>query len=210
MNWTKCAFGAAMVLASVPATAQDRAAAGPEIGAGVLAHGVVRPFLGSPPPGFVYAGQVEGGTADVQLLYRTRPLGFALKPRLTAKVQINTGGYTSFASVGAEWRQHAFRRRVNAQIGIGVTIHDGYTDIPDPFEFTPGSADFLRRYDLYARRTNFGSRIVFNPNLSLGVRIDRRWAVEATLEHFSHAHLFGRINEGMDTMGVRLIRTLGR
>ncbi|MES2338728.1 MAG: acyloxyacyl hydrolase [Pseudomonadota bacterium] len=207
MPGLKCAFGAAVTLACSPATAQVRTDA--EIGAGIYDHGVVRPFRKTLPPGLIYGGQAEGGTADAQIIYRSRPLAVALKPRLTAKLQVNTGGKTSFASVGAEWRQHVLKRRIYGQIGIGLTIHDGYTAIPDPFDFAPGSADFMKRYDLYATRTNFGSRILFNPNLSVGVRVNPRWAIEASLEHFSHNNWFGRVNEGMDTLGLRLVRTLG-
>ncbi len=198
-------LGAATMLACTPAVAQERS--GPEIGLGVLDHGVA-PFKSELPPGFIYGGQAEGATVDVQALFRSRPLDFALKPRLTAKVQVNTGGKTSFASIGAEWRQHVLKRRLYGQIGVGLTIHDGYRVIPDPFEFAPGSAEFWRRYDLYSTRTSFGSRVLLNPNLSIGVRLDRRWAVEATFEHFSHRQLFGRINEGLESLGVRLIRTM--
>ncbi|MFD1788992.1 acyloxyacyl hydrolase [Sphingomonas floccifaciens] len=183
---------------------------GAEIGVGVLAHGAQVPIKPKAPPGQFYGRTLEGGTTDIQLIYRSRPLPFALKPRLTAKAEVNLSGLTSFAAVGAEWRQHVLKNRVYGQIGIGLAIHDGYTAIPDPFDFTPGSADFMRRYDLYSSRTDFGSRIVFNPNLSVGIRIDRAWAVEATWEHLSHGRMFGPTNDGIDNLGVRLIRTLGR
>ena len=52
--------------------------------------------------------------------------------------------------------------------------------------------------------------MLFNPNASIGVRIDRRWAVEATWEHFSHRRLFSDVNPGIDNVGIRLVRALGR
>lgn len=203
--WQKGVLGAALALASGTAAAQERQ----ELGIGVHAHAITRPFLiDKPPPGVSYITPEEK-TVDIQVLYRTKPLDFALKPRLAAKVQINTAGKTSFASIGAEWRQHVFKRRVYGQIGIGLTVHDGYTNIPDPYDFAPGSADFWRRFELYADRTNFGSRVLFNPNLSVGVRVSRDWAIEANFEHFSHAGWFGRVNDGMETFGLRLVRSFG-
>ena len=130
--------------------------------------------------------------------------------RLTAKVQVSTAGKTSFASLGAEWRQHAFKGRIYAQVGIGVTIHDGYRYLPNPFLPGLDSAEAWRRYEIYQTRTGFGSRVLFNPNASIGVRIDRRWAVEATWEHFSHRQLFSDVNPGIDNVGIRLVRALGR
>ncbi|WP_448661909.1 acyloxyacyl hydrolase [Sphingomonas sp. CJ20] len=218
--WKKGVIGAAMLLACSPASAQERAngRVGPEIAIGVLEHGANFHPLGSQlifdrpalPPGQIYDGSEEDGTVDVQLAYRTAPLRFLLKPRLAAKLQINTAGRTSFASLGAEWRQHALRGRVYAQGGIGVTIHNGYSFTPDPFAPGLSGSEAWRRYDIYRHHTAFGSRVLFNPNASIGVRLDPRWAVEATWEHFSHRRLFSDRNPGIDNVGIRLVRTLGR
>ncbi len=218
-----CVLGAMLSLASASAAAQDRSGpssrrTGPEVAIGVLEHGANFHPIGSQlifdlpklPDGQIYDGQEEDGTVDVQFVYRSAPLRFLLKPRLTGKLQINTAGRTSFASVGAEWRQHILRRRLYGQVGIGLTVHDGYRFTPDPFEpgLSPGEA--LRRYDIYRRRTSFGSQVLFNPNASIGVRIDRRWAAELTWEHFSHRQMFSEQNPGIDSLGIRLVRTLGR
>ncbi|WP_267381169.1 MULTISPECIES: acyloxyacyl hydrolase [unclassified Sphingomonas] len=213
MSWSKSALGATVLLASAPGSAQteqvQERAASPEIGFGIFAHGVRRPWTAALPPGVIYEGEEERGTADVQFVYRSAPLTKALKPRLTARLQINTDGRTDFASVGAEWRQHVFSNRLYGQIGIGLTIQDGYRYTPDPFASGISVAEAERRYDIYRNRTAFGSRVLFNPNLSIGVRVNRRWAVEAAFEHFSHRRLFSEQNPGIDTVGLRLIRTLG-
>lgn len=211
-------LGATMLLGPTPAMAQDLVTHAPEVAVGVLWHGANFHPIGSQltfptlPPGQVYEGMEEDGTTDVQLVYRTKmlPIRWALKPRLTAKVQVSTAGKTSFASLGAEWRQYAFKGRVYAQVGIGVTIHDGYRYLPNPFLPGLDSAEAWRRYEIYQTRTGFGSRVLFNPNASIGVRIDRRWAVEATWEHFSHRQLFSDVNPGIDNVGIRLVRALGR
>ncbi len=206
---------ATVAFASTSAAAQQRG--GPEIAVGIFEHGANFHPLGGKlifdlpalPDGQIYEGSEEDGTVDVQLVYRTAPLRFALKPRLTAKAQINTAGRTSFASIGAEWRQHVLNKRLYGQLGIGVTIHDGYRVTPDPFE--PGLAvdEARRRYDVYQRRTSFGSRLLFNPNASIGVRLGKRWAVEATWEHFSHAQLFASRNPGIDHLGLRVVHMFG-
>ena len=210
IGWRMGVLGAALALASTTAQAQDRLRTDrPEIAVGVLDHGV-RWLAGVPAEYAFSEGLEERHTVDVQLAYRTKPIRVALKPRLTAKLQVNTGGRTSFASIGAEWRQHVLRDRLYGQIGIGLTVHDGYVNAVDPFAYPAGSDEFQRRYRVYATRTSFGSPVLLNPNMSVGLRVNRRWAVEATWEHFSHNQWFAEQNPGIDTFGVRLVRTLGR
>ncbi len=218
-------LGALIAFASTSAVAQERASdtyrptrwAGSEVAIGILEHGSNFHPLGEKlifdlpklPDGQIYEGNEEDGTVDVQLLYRTAPLRFALKPRLTAKAQINTAGRTSFASIGAEWRQHVLKDRLYGQIGIGLTVHDGYRFTPDPFESGLAINEARRRYNVYRRRTSFGSQVLFNPNASIGVRIDRQWAAELTWEHFSHRQMFSEQNPGIDNLGLRLVHTFG-
>lgn len=216
-------LGAAMMLAPTAAAAQDGCGpagrpAGPEIALGVFEHGANFHPLGSQlffpktPAGVLVEGAEEDGTVDVQLVGRTAPLRvrWLLKPRLAGKLQINTDGRTSFASVGPEWRQHVLHGRLYGQVGIGLTVIDGYRFTPDPF--VPGLSrnEALRRYDIYRRRTSFGSQVLFNPNASLGVRLNTRWAVELAWEHFSHRQVFSDTNPGIDNVGLRLVRMLGR
>jgi hypothetical protein len=152
------------------------AAAG-EIFAGVYAHNVATPLT---------ATEREGG-ADFQLGWRggrieaLRALG-APSPHIYALV--NSDGDTNFASAGISWR---WGGRVYLRPGIGLAIHDG----PSRSEAT-------------ADRIWFGSRILFAPEISAGVRLSDRVAVEASWLHFSHAQLFGRQNPGSDQFGVRV------
>jgi len=214
-----------MTVASTAAMAQgidgqrDRPAgwAGPEVAVGVLQHGSNFHPLGDKlifdlprlPPGQIYEGSEEDGTVDVELLYRTAPLRILLKPRLTAKLQLNTAGRTNFASLGAEWRQHVFHDRLYGQVGIGLTVHDGYRFTPDPF--VPGlpNDEVRRRYGVYRTRTSFRSQILFNPNASIGVRVNPRWAIEATWEHYSHHQWLSDQNPGIDNLGIRVVHMFG-
>jgi len=187
----------------------------PEIAVGVFEHGSnfhplgERLFFPRTPAGVLVEGAEEDGTIDIQLVGRTAPLRVLLKPRLTAKLQVSTAGRTSFASAGAEWRQHALHGRIYGQIGVGLTVIDGYRFTPDPFAPGLSRDEALRRYDIYRRRTSFGSRVLFNPNASLGVWINPRWAIELAWEHFSHRQTFSETNPGIDNLGLRLVRTLG-
>ncbi|OYW43961.1 MAG: hypothetical protein B7Z33_14090 [Sphingomonadales bacterium 12-68-11] len=216
-------LGAALVLTSTAASAQDVADgpsrwAGAEIAVGVLEHGSNFHPLGDQlifdlpklPAGQIYEGQEEYGTADVQLAFRGAPLTILLKPRFVAKLQISTAGRTSFASLGVEWRQHILHGRVYGQAGIGLTVHDGYRFTPDPYAPGLAAGEAQRRYDIYLNRTSFGSQVLFNPNASIGVRFNPRWAIEATWEHFSHRQIFSEQNPGIDSLGLRLVRTLGQ
>lgn len=222
-GWKECALGAGLALVPVAAMAQALAAAppatqAPEIAVGVFRHGANFHPLGSQlifhlpdlPAGYIYEGQEENGTTDVELVYRSRPLRILFKPRLTGKLQINTDGRTSFASAGAEWRQHLLRGRVYLQGGIGLTVIDGYRFTPDPFAPGLSRDEAQRRYTIYRRRTAFGSTVLFNPNASIGVRLTPKWAVELAWEHYSHRQLFSEQNPGIDNLGVRLVHRFGR
>src|SRR3546814_18749689 len=72
--------------------------------------------------------------------------------------------------------------------GIGIAIHDG---------------------PLYAvrkgRRVDLGSRVLFEPELAVGVQINPRLAAELSWVHMSHPTLFSRQTRGMDNVGVRLV-----
>jgi lipid A 3-O-deacylase len=201
---------AGAILCAVPAGAQ--APARGEVIAGALAHGVN--LRGTPPPGYdQWESEEEGGTVDLQLGWRSAPLAgpaWLLRPRLVAKADINTGGRTSFFSAGGEWRQAVPGTAVYLQAGFGISYHNGYRMTPSPFEPDLPRAELARRIEIYNNRTSLGSKVLFNPNLSIGVRIDERWAVEAVWEHWSHKQVFAEQNPGIDNFGLRLVRTLGR
>jgi hypothetical protein len=71
--------------------------------------------------------------------------------------------------------------------GIGLAVHNG------------SASRFFRR-----DRIAFGSRVLFEPELGIGTRINERLSVEASWVHMSHATLFSHENPGIDSLGVRL------
>jgi hypothetical protein len=128
---------------------------------------------------------IEGGM-DVMLGYRGGRIGHTpLQPYVFGA--LNTAGETSYAAVGLSAK---FGDRIFIRPGVGLAIHNG-------------SADKFFRTDKIA----FGSRILFEPELGVGARINDRLTVEASWVHMSHAQLFARENPGIDNLGVRL--TLG-
>jgi hypothetical protein len=125
---------------------------------------------------------IEGGM-DVQLGYRWDRIGRTpLQPYAFAAA--NTAGETHYAALGLSAK---FGDRVFVRPGLGIAIHTG-------------SDDKFNRTDKIA----FGSRVLFEPELGVGMRLSDRATLEASWVHMSHAQLFGRQNPGIDNIGARL------
>jgi hypothetical protein len=125
---------------------------------------------------------IEGG-ADVQLGYRFDKIAATpLQPYIFGA--LNTAGQTSYAAVGLSAK---FGRGIYIRPGLGIAIHNG-------------SAGKFFRTDKIA----FGSRVLFEPELGVGTKINNRLSLEASWVHMSHAQLFGHENPGIDNLGVRL------
>ena len=135
----------------------------------------------------------EGG-ADVQFGYRTAPLkGWEQMGSPSAYVhgQVSLNGDTSLIAAGFSWNIKA-TDRLYVRPGIGLAVHND--KIPD--ELPDGT-----RYDL-------GSRVLFEPELAVGYRVNDRFAVEASWVHISHATILSEQNPGMDFIGARVVMTL--
>ena len=130
---------------------------------------------------------------DFQLGYRGEPieaLSFIAKPSPYILASVNSAGDTSFAAVGLSWK---FGEKVYLRPGIGIAIHDG----PELAFASDGS------------QTQLGSRVLFEPELAVGVQISERVDLEASWVHLSHGRLFSSVqNPGIDTIGMRLVLKL--
>ena len=125
---------------------------------------------------------LESG-ADIQIGYRAGPIAHTpIQPYIFGA--LNTAGDTSYAAVGLSAK---FGGRIYVRPGLGIAIHNG-------------SAGRFFRTDKIA----FGSRVLFEPELAVGTRINGRLSIEASWVHMSHAQLFGRENPGIDNLGIRL------
>ena len=73
-----------------------------------------------------------------------------------------------------------------------------------------GPAELARRTELYYTRIDFGSHVLFEPELALGVDLNERLAVEASYTHLSTGQIFAQgKNQGLDDAGVRLVWKFG-
>ena len=124
----------------------------------------------------------EGG-ADLQIGWRGGRIGpTPLQPYAFAA--INTAGETNYGAVGISAK---FGEKLYVRPGLGIAVHTG------------SSGNFHR-----TDRIAFGSRVLFAPELGVGLQVNERVSVEASWVHMSHAQLFGRQNPGIDNVGVRL------
>lgn len=146
-----------------------------EVFGGLYVHDVDTPLTKS---------GIEQG-ADVQLGYRGGRIGRTpLQPYIFGA--LNTAGDTSYASAGISAR---FGKRLFVRPGVGIAIHNGSA----------------RKFqDLSNDKIDFGSRVLFEPELGIGFDVNRRLSIEASWVHMSHAQLFSRQNPGIDNFGVRL------
>jgi hypothetical protein len=162
-------------LAMAIATASPAAAA--EVFGGLYVHGVDTPLT--------LGGSPEGGV-DLQLGYRGTPIiaGTGLEPYVFAAV--NSKGDTHYAAAGLSWK---FGDQVYIRPGLGIAVHTGSArNVDNPTN----------------DKIEFGSRILFAPEVGIGARIGERATIEASWVHLSHATLFGKQNPGIDNIGVRL------
>ena len=148
-----------------------------EVFGGLYVHGVDTPLT--------LGGSPEGGV-DVQLGYRGGPIIRNTKLEPYVFGALNSQGDTSYAAAGVSWK---FGDRFYIRPGIGLAVHTGSSA-----ELDNSSND----------RIEFGSRILFEPELGIGARINDRMTIEASWVHLSHATLFGGQNPGIDNIGARL------
>lgn len=153
-----------------------------EIYAGVSAHGVDTPFS-------IENG--EGGGADLQAGIRSAPieaLDFLGKPSAYFHGQVSLNGDTNVAAVGLSWK---IGDKIYFRPGIGLALHDD--NIPEFRGF---------------RRVDLGSRILFEPEISLGAKLSDKMAAELSWVHISNAGVLSGQNPGMDFIGARLVFSL--
>jgi lipid A 3-O-deacylase len=127
---------------------------------------------------------IESG-ADIQLGYRFGMIGLTpIQPYVFGA--LNTAGQTDYAAIGLSAK---FGKTIYVRPGLGLAIHNGSAkEYQDPNN----------------NEIDFGSRVLFEPELAVGEQINRRLSIEASWVHMSHAQLFSHQNPGIDNLGVRL------
>ena len=197
----------AVALATVAVSAPAMAG---EVIAGVYAHDVT--FVGEL-VGLGAAGH-EGG-AQIHLGYRTDRLDGAPDwmggPRAHIFVAGNTEGDTNYIAAGLSWRiPISDSRRWYVQPGMGLAYQDGYDLFPDFSEPGISPEEFDRRVALRSERIEFGSHVLFEPEIALGYQISDSTAIELSYVHLSNGQIFHQgKNEGLDEVGIRLTHRFG-
>ena len=149
-----------------------------ELYGGVYKHAVDTPFT---------LDTREDGV-DLQLGYRLDPvLPLArIEPYLFGSVNSEEGG-TDFVGGGVS-RKFGFGG-VFVRPGVGLVVHNA----PD-----------LRVDPVTGLRTDLGSRVLFAPEIAIGMAVAPRLSIEASWVHISNARLFdSQQNPGIDMIGVR-------
>ena len=163
---------------AVLAAIAPASASAQELYGGVYAHAVETPFT----------FDTQEGGVDIQAGYRFAEIeGLAdVQPYLFGSV--NLDGDTSFVGAGVSWKAEV--GPVYLRPGVGLVVHD---------------APSLRVNSETGFRTDLGSRILFEPEIAVGVNVSERWSLEASWVHISNARLFNsEQNPGIDMMGLRL------
>tara|TARA_R110000824_G_scaffold118960_2_gene271493 strand:+ start:112564 stop:113100 length:537 start_codon:yes stop_codon:yes gene_type:complete len=121
---------------------------------------------------------------NIELLFKSPSwLQWMAQPRINLGANINTGDGTSIAYTGLVWN-YDFTETLFIEGGFGGAIHNGETDIQ-----TRDSR-------------NYGCRVMFHENVSLGYRITPNSSVMLTMDHMSNAGLCDN-NPGLTDVGVR-------
>ena len=188
-------------LIAMAALAVAGPAAAGEAFAGLYAHDV--------DDGISY-GKFEHG-AQIVVGARTTALdelAFIGRPRVHLLAGVNTAGGVDYLASGLAWRFN-LARRVYIQPGVGIAIHDNRVAFPSPDEPGLTPAQRLKRLDDFQNKLDLGSRVLFEPELTLGWKATPRLSAELSWIHLSHARLAGHYNPGVADVGLRLTYRYG-
>ncbi|MEP2101557.1 MAG: acyloxyacyl hydrolase [Parasphingorhabdus sp.] len=169
-----------LVLTALACFASAHPAAAQEIFVGVAAHEVDTPL----------SFKIDEEGVDFQAGYRGKrieALSIIGAPSPYIFASINSAGDTSLVAAGLSWK---IGDKFYLRPGIGLAIHDGPS----------------LRFASDGTQTQLGSRILFEPELAVGVQLSERIDLEASWVHVSHAQIFnGNQNPGLDIIGARLV-----
>lgn len=182
-------------LAATPAVAS-------ELSLGVYQHDIDDTFS---------FGHMEHGK-QIVIGARTAPvdeLAFIWRPRAHVIAGFNTAGGTDYLAAGLSWRFNFGGDRFYFEPGIGGAIHNGSVDLPSPYDPGLTPAEQARRLYNWTHKLDLGSRVLFEPEWSLGWRATDRLSLEISWIHLSHAQLAGQQNPGLGDFGIRAVYRYG-
>jgi lipid A 3-O-deacylase len=136
-------------------------------------------------------------------------LSFIWRPRAHLIAGVNTAGGTDYVAAGLSWRFNFGGDRFYFSPGIGVAVHNGSINLPSPYDPGLSPAEQQRRLYNWEHKLDLGSRVLFEPEWSLGWRATDRLSLELSWIHMSHAQLAGQQNPGLGDFGVRAVYRYG-
>ena len=172
---------------------------------GVYKHDVT--FLGKA-VGLGAAGREDG--VDVHVGYRTNrieSLRWLGKPQVHAFVSINSNNTSNFVATGFDWPiELGAPGGFYLRPGFGLAYTDGAAGLPPVNQPGISQAEIDRRLVLYNTRIDFGSKVLFEPELALGYKLSDKVAAELSYTHLSNGQIFHQgKNQGLDDAGARLV-----
>ena len=182
----------------------SNAASAGEVFIGAMKHDVT--FIGET-FGVGTAGREDG--VDLQLGVRSEridALSAIGRPSAHALVSFNSEDTSNFVAAGFNWPldiggEGGFYIRP----GLGLAYTDGETELPPVNEPGISQAEVQRRLTLYNTRIDFGSKVLFEPEFSLGYKLSGATSVELTYMHLSNGQIFHKgKNQGLDDVGLRV------
>jgi hypothetical protein len=196
-----------LALAALGALGVSAPARAAELVLGAYAHDVA--FMGEA-IGSGAADREKG--ADIQLGLRSGRIAALRRigsPQAHAFVSINTDRTSDFAAVGLSWPIR-LTSRLYLRPGIGLAYTDGKAGLPPVNAPGLSPQEVQRRLELRDTRIDFGSHMLFEPEIALGAKLTGRWAAELSWVHISNGEIFhhGK-NQGLDDVGVRMVYALG-
>ena len=188
-------FAVLLGLAATPAVAS-------ELSLGVYQHDIDDTFS---------FGNTEHGK-QIVIGARTAPIdemAFVWRPRAHVIAGFNTKGGTDYVAAGFSWRFNFGGDRFYFEPGIGAAIHNGSVNLPSPYDPGLTPEEQAKRLYNWTHKLDLGSRVLFEPEWSLGWRATDRLSLEISWIHLSHAQLAGEQNPGLGDIGVRAVYRYG-
>ncbi|ALL12431.1 acyloxyacyl hydrolase [Caulobacter henricii] len=176
-----------------------------EVFVGAYKHDVT--FIGEA-VGLGAAGREDG--VDIHLGYRTgriESLTWLGKPQVHTFVSINSENTSNFVAAGFNWKLDLGQSGgFYLRPGIGLAYTDGEAGLPAANAPNLTPQERARRTKLYYTRIDFGSQVLFEPEIALGYQFNDRWSGELSYTHLSNGQIFHQgKNQGLDDVGVRLV-----
>ncbi len=150
------------------------------------------------------ANKEDGPVVQGEIVFQSpTPIRSFFNPRLYLIASLNLTGDTSYVGSGVHLNIPIVDNWI-LEPGFGYVIHDGNLQ-----NIYPRSDPRFTSY--WQQNLLLGSRDLFRSSLAINKTIDETWGIQIQIDHLSHGRLIGEgENQGLDSLGMRIIRRLQR